>query len=154
MDLDRSSLRPNEHFDFLDSSFGAMHGVANGGENLTTTTLVNSMPDLCISDKINSIKRPNSTDILLSDSLDQSNQEDSHSPVPSKTPEFHTIPIVKGAMGFGFTIADSAHGQKVKKILDRIRCKNLMEGDILVNINEVNVRKFYLPELHQYDTCF
>lgn len=28
--------------------------------------------------------------------------------------EYLTIPIVKGAMGFGFTIADSSHGQKVR----------------------------------------
>ena len=28
-----------------------------------------------------------------------------------------TVPITKGGMGFGFTIADSAYGQKVKKIL-------------------------------------
>ena len=32
-----------------------------------------------------------------------------------------TIPITKGGMGFGFTIADSQFGQKVKKILDRPR---------------------------------
>lgn len=51
-----------------------------------------------------------------------------------------TIPITKGGMGFGFTIADSAFGQKVKKILDRPRCKNLQEGDILVEINTINVR--------------
>jgi len=51
-----------------------------------------------------------------------------------------TIPITKGGMGFGFTIADSAFGQKVKKILDRPRCKNLQEGDILVEINKVNVK--------------
>merc|ERR1719391_1460796 len=51
-----------------------------------------------------------------------------------------TIPIVKGGMGFGFTIADSAFGQKVKKILDRPRCKNLNEGDILVAINSTNVQ--------------
>lgn len=28
-------------------------------------------------------------------------------------PEFLTIEIVKGAAGFGFTIADSSYGQKV-----------------------------------------
>ena len=44
-------------------------------------------------------------------------------------------------MGFGFTIADSVYGQKVKKILDRMRCKNLMEGDILVDINSINVKR-------------
>ncbi|XP_044741559.1 membrane-associated guanylate kinase, WW and PDZ domain-containing protein 1 isoform X2 [Chrysoperla carnea] len=50
------------------------------------------------------------------------------------------IHIVKGAMGFGFTIADSACGQRVKKILDRQRCKNLFEGDVLLEINNINVQ--------------
>merc|ERR1719192_1748498 len=60
-----------------------------------------------------------------------------------------TIPIVKGGMGFGFTIADSAYGQKVKKILDRPRCKNLNEGDILVEINTNNVRNMSHNEVVQ-----
>lgn len=51
------------------------------------------------------------------------------------------IHIVKGTMGFGFTIADSACGQRVKKILDRQRCKNLFEGDVLLEINQINVQK-------------
>jgi hypothetical protein len=55
-------------------------------------------------------------------------------------PDRVTIPIVKGGMGFGFTIADSAYGQKVKKILDRPRCKSLQEGDILVEIDDINVQ--------------
>ncbi|KAK4872147.1 hypothetical protein RN001_016271 [Aquatica leii] len=50
------------------------------------------------------------------------------------------VRIVKGNLGFGFTIADSACGQRVKKILDRQRCKNLMEGDILLEINDINLR--------------
>ncbi|KAF5281106.1 hypothetical protein FQR65_LT02972 [Abscondita terminalis] len=50
------------------------------------------------------------------------------------------VRIVKGNLGFGFTIADSACGQRVKTILDRQRCKNLMEGDILLEINDVNLR--------------
>jgi len=54
--------------------------------------------------------------------------------------EYLTVQITKGAMGFGFTIADSAYGQKVKTILDRPRCKNLQEGDILVDINGINMR--------------
>lgn len=56
-----------------------------------------------------------------------------------KKPEVLTFSIVKGVMGFGFTIADSAYGQKVKKILDRNCCKNLQEGDILLEINNVSV---------------
>ena len=60
-----------------------------------------------------------------------------------------TIPIVKGGMGFGFTIADSAYGQKVKKFLDRPRCKNLNEGDILVEINQLSVRTMSHGEVVQ-----
>merc|ERR1719211_757894 len=52
-------------------------------------------------------------------------------------------------MGFGFTIADSAFGQKVKKILDRPRCKNLNEGDILVEINQSAVRAMSHNEVVQ-----
>lgn len=55
-------------------------------------------------------------------------------------PELHNIIIVKGEMGFGFTIADSVYGQKVKKILDRQCCTNLLEGDILLSINNINIK--------------
>lgn len=55
-------------------------------------------------------------------------------------PEILNITIVKGVLGFGFTIADSLYGQKVKKILDRQCCKNLQEGDMLLNINSVYVK--------------
>lgn len=51
-----------------------------------------------------------------------------------------SVKIVKGNLGFGFTIADSACGQRVKKILDRQRCKNLLEGDILLDINDISLR--------------
>ncbi|TMW48612.1 hypothetical protein DOY81_006305, partial [Sarcophaga bullata] len=57
-----------------------------------------------------------------------------------KKPEVHTFSIIKGAMGFGFTIADSSYGQKVKKILDRACCNQLQEGDILLEINDTVVR--------------
>nr|CAI5831497.1 unnamed protein product [Callosobruchus analis] len=50
------------------------------------------------------------------------------------------VRIVKGNLGFGFTIADSACGQRVKKILDHQRCKNLMEGDILLEINDISLQ--------------
>lgn len=43
-------------------------------------------------------------------------------------------------MGFGFTIADSPYGQKVKQILDAPRCQGLLEGDILVEINGRMIR--------------
>ena len=54
--------------------------------------------------------------------------------------ERHKIVFVpQGQLGFGFTIAESNYGQKVKKILDRERCKTLQEGDILVAINDKSV---------------
>ena len=52
-------------------------------------------------------------------------------------------------MGFGFTIADSAYGQKVKKILDRPRCKTLQEGDVLIEINGKSVRGMSHSEVVQ-----
>ncbi|XP_011185473.1 membrane-associated guanylate kinase, WW and PDZ domain-containing protein 1 [Zeugodacus cucurbitae] len=60
-----------------------------------------------------------------------------------KKPELHehTFTIVKGAMGFGFTIADSAYGQKVKKILDYNCCTHLQEGDVLLEINGIDVHQ-------------
>jgi hypothetical protein len=119
----------------------------NGSEELVNSS-VKSMPDLCSSEKVNNLQRPNSTDVLLNDSSDVLGLGDFPDCNLSK-PEFLTISIVKGAMGFGFTIADSAYGQKVKKILDRQRCKNLMEGDILVDINNINVRNMCHSEVVQ-----
>jgi len=51
-----------------------------------------------------------------------------------------TVDIVRGPLGFGFTIADSVHGQRVKQLLDRPRCRGLMEGDLIVEINNRIVR--------------
>lgn len=62
---------------------------------------VKSMPDLYASEEIMNIARPNSTDLIL---------EEHNMPAPL----YLTMSIVKGSMGFGFTIADSAHGQKVR----------------------------------------
>lgn len=179
MDVD-PGLRANDRYNFVDGNFLPVHTIQNG-ESLTTAS-VNSMPDLCISDKIATIKRPNSTDILLGeggeedddderDRDEENTKEDDededendegvggdasrgykeHQQPPSTPakPEFLSISIVKGTMGFGFTIADSAHGQKVKKILDRQRCKNLMEGDILVDINVISVRNMCHSEVVQ-----
>ena len=43
-------------------------------------------------------------------------------------------------MGFGFTIADSPYGQRVRHILDAPRCQGLKEGDVLVEINKQLIR--------------
>ena len=98
---------------------------------------VQSMPDLSHPNNNNlMIHRPGSADLLGSyGDTTYFNEIGSES-----NNNISCISITKGGMGFGFTIADSAYGQKVKKILDRPRCKNLNEGDILLAINEINVR--------------
>jgi len=52
------------------------------------------------------------------------------------------VSIVKGPKGFGFTIADDSqmNHQKVKQILDKERCCNLVENDILLEINGQELR--------------
>lgn len=65
-----------------------------------------------------------------------------HSEISSelKKTEVLTVRIVKGMTGFGFTIADSSSGQKVKTILDRTGCHHLQEGDLLLEINGHDVK--------------
>lgn len=43
--------------------------------------------------------------------------------------------VVRGPSGFGFTIADSPYGQRVKEIVDRQRCQDLVQGDVIIRIN-------------------
>ncbi|EYC18533.1 hypothetical protein Y032_0027g1572 [Ancylostoma ceylanicum] len=63
--------------------------------------------------------------------------------------DLHDIEIVKGPEGFGFTIADSATGQRVKKILYPEQCANLLEGDTIVELDGRNVRA--IPHTHLVD---
>lgn len=53
-----------------------------------------------------------------------------------------TAVVVKGCDGFGFTIADSSVGQRIKQVLDHDRCQSLSEGDVITEINGLNVRNF------------
>ena len=59
---------------------------------------------------------------------------------PSSPGRYVRLSIIRGAKGFGFTIADSQYGQRVKEIIDRQRCRGLQEGDLLVEINGRVVR--------------
>ena len=102
---------------------------------------VQSMPDLTAERHHHlhptGVVRPGSADLLGDRFVDPATLKHNMS---GDLSDHMTIPITKGGMGFGFTIADSAFGQKVKKILDRPRCKNLQEGDILIEINNISVR--------------
>ena len=121
--------------------------------NNTNPVDVQSMPDLSANQGSvsgsNIVNRPGSADLL-----DYGKNDDVFESPPKvnnnlRQEDLATVPITKGGMGFGFTIADSAYGQKVKKILDRPRCKTLQEGDILVEINGVSVRGMSHSEVVQ-----
>uniref|UniRef100_A0A8C3GBT5 Membrane-associated guanylate kinase, WW and PDZ domain-containing protein 2 n=1 Tax=Cyclopterus lumpus TaxID=8103 RepID=A0A8C3GBT5_CYCLU len=56
--------------------------------------------------------------------------------------ELLTLTMVKGVEGFGFTIADSATGQRVKQVLEPQGCPGLCEGDLIVEINKQHVQGF------------
>jgi hypothetical protein len=51
------------------------------------------------------------------------------------SPRLYTIKVRKGDSGFGFTIADSPSGQRVKAIVDKQRCQDLCENDLILSIN-------------------
>uniref|UniRef100_A0A3Q2GNZ5 Membrane associated guanylate kinase, WW and PDZ domain containing 2a n=1 Tax=Cyprinodon variegatus TaxID=28743 RepID=A0A3Q2GNZ5_CYPVA len=56
--------------------------------------------------------------------------------------ELLTVTMVKGVDGFGFTIADSLTGQRVKQILEPQGCPGLCEGDLILEINKQPVAGF------------
>ena len=124
----------NEWANELERQRVTLGGVANQSSD------VQSMPDLTAErhHHQSGIMRPGSADLLGDRFVDPATLK--HNMSGGDLNDMMTIPITKGGMGFGFTIADSAFGQKVKKILDRPRCKNLQEGDILIEINNVSVR--------------
>uniref|UniRef100_A0A8B9GWS4 Membrane-associated guanylate kinase, WW and PDZ domain-containing protein 1 n=1 Tax=Astyanax mexicanus TaxID=7994 RepID=A0A8B9GWS4_ASTMX len=70
--------------------------------------------------------------------LDAGPHEDSVSMASSGATggELITVTMVKGAEGFGFTIADSTGGQRVKQILEAQGCPGLCEGDLIVEVNQ------------------
>uniref|UniRef100_A0A4W4HTX0 Membrane-associated guanylate kinase, WW and PDZ domain-containing protein 1 n=1 Tax=Electrophorus electricus TaxID=8005 RepID=A0A4W4HTX0_ELEEL len=70
--------------------------------------------------------------------LDAGTHEDSISMASSGAAgvELITVTLLKGPDGFGFTIADSQGGQRVKQILEAQGCPGLCEGDLIMEINQ------------------
>ncbi|XP_068852220.1 membrane-associated guanylate kinase, WW and PDZ domain-containing protein 3 isoform X1 [Aphelocoma coerulescens] len=73
-------------------------------------------------------------------SMDSAEQRVSCASSGGSQPELVTIPLVKGPKGFGFAIADSPTGQKVKMILDSQWCQGLQKGDVIKEICHQNVQ--------------
>ncbi|XP_032215339.1 membrane-associated guanylate kinase, WW and PDZ domain-containing protein 1 isoform X18 [Mustela erminea] len=95
--------------------------------------------------KVNGMKdaRPSSpADVASNGSHGYPNDTVSLASSIATQPELITVHIVKGPMGFGFTIADSpgGGGQRVKQIVDSPRCRGLKEGDLIVEVNKKNVQ--------------
>ncbi|XP_045456505.1 membrane-associated guanylate kinase, WW and PDZ domain-containing protein 1 [Melitaea cinxia] len=102
-------------------------------DEMGTTNENNNLPPRCPS-----------ADHLLSLATDH--QHRNNNGITSEPGRELVLTLLKGAAGFGFTIADSVHGQKVKKVLDRSRCAGLREGDLLLQIGETDVR--HAPHQH------
>ncbi|XP_053562633.1 membrane-associated guanylate kinase, WW and PDZ domain-containing protein 3 isoform X2 [Bombina bombina] len=73
-------------------------------------------------------------------SLELQDQRTSLASSGNSQPELVTIPLLKGPKGFGFAIADSPMGQKVKMILDSHWCPGLQKGDVIKEIYHQNVQ--------------
>ncbi|XP_052779878.1 membrane-associated guanylate kinase, WW and PDZ domain-containing protein 3-like isoform X3 [Mya arenaria] len=101
----------------------------NVDRNDMSSRSLKSLPELVKSASIHQV-----TDYPTSRPSDTSNTPDLIGPA-----EILTMDIVRGDSGFGFTIADSTYGQKVKQILDRQRCQILQEGDFIQQINGISV---------------
>ncbi|KAJ6668223.1 hypothetical protein lerEdw1_015600 [Lerista edwardsae] len=115
--------------------------IVNGQENYDSPTSHGSKTG-----KVNGMKEPRPS------SPAEVSSNGSHHGYPNDTvslassiatqPELITVHIIKGPMGFGFTIADSpgGGGQRVKQIVDSPRCRGLKEGDLIVEVNKKNVQ--------------
>ncbi|XP_041438001.1 membrane-associated guanylate kinase, WW and PDZ domain-containing protein 3 isoform X2 [Xenopus laevis] len=77
---------------------------------------------------------------LNAPSLDIQDQRASMASSGNTLPELVTIPLLKSPKGFGFAIADSPMGQKVKMILDSQSCPGLQKGDVIKEICHQNVQ--------------
>ncbi|MEE6502566.1 hypothetical protein FKM82_004556 [Ascaphus truei] len=114
--------------------------IVNGQENYNSPSSNSSKTR-----KANNLKEPRSNspaDVYSNGSHGYPNDTVSLASSIATQPELITVHIVKGPMGFGFTIADSpgGGGQRVKQIVDSPRCRGLKEGDLIVEVNKKNVQ--------------
>jgi len=57
------------------------------------------------------------------------------------------VSIVKGPLGFGFSLGESPLGPVVKQIMDHPRCAQLREGDIILEVNGEKVNTYVHSDL-------
>ena len=61
--------------------------------------------------------------------------------------EIITVGIIKGPLGFGFTLGECVEGHNVKQILDHPRCAQLREQDLILEVNGEKVKHYSHPDL-------
>ena len=131
----------------LNDTHGSNSPISHSSRDIdkhnTSTKSIKSLPDLAKSANMHQF-----SDYLQNVPHDSANTPDILG-LPQTNAEIIAIDIVRGETGFGFTIADSAYGQKVKQILDRPRCKNLQEGDLLQEISGVQVKEMSHSQIVQ-----
>nr|XP_034962612.1 membrane-associated guanylate kinase, WW and PDZ domain-containing protein 1 isoform X12 [Zootoca vivipara] len=114
--------------------------IVNGQENYDSPASHGSK-----SGKLNGMKEPRPSspaEVSSNGSHGYPNDTVSLASSIATQPELITVHIIKGPMGFGFTIADSpgGGGQRVKQIVDSPRCRGLKEGDLIVEVSKKNVQ--------------
>ncbi|XP_070193690.1 membrane-associated guanylate kinase, WW and PDZ domain-containing protein 1-like isoform X2 [Littorina saxatilis] len=131
------------------SGSGPSYSALGGSDLNSSNRSLKSLPDLARSANMNS--NMSFSQHSMPGDLKLSHQGNGPPDIVSalSKAEILSINIVRGPMGFGFTIADSPYGQKVKQILDKPRCKTLQESDLLQEINGINVRQMNHAQIVQ-----
>lgn len=61
--------------------------------------------------------------------------------------EIITVGIIKGPLGFGFTLGECTEGHNVKQILDHPRCAQMREQDLILEVNGEKVKHYSHADL-------
>ena len=61
--------------------------------------------------------------------------------------EILTVNIIRGPLGFGFTLGECAEGHNVKQILDHPRCAQIREQDLILEVNGEKVKNYSHADL-------
>ena len=61
--------------------------------------------------------------------------------------EILTVNIIRGPLGFGFTLGECMEGHNVKQILDHPRCAQMREQDLILEVNGEKVKNYSHADL-------
>jgi C-terminal processing protease CtpA/Prc len=61
--------------------------------------------------------------------------------------DIFSVDLIRGPAGFGLSVVDTPRGHMVKQIMDGIRCADLKVGDLLLEVNGLNVSNLQHSDL-------